>query len=111
MASGRSDPEIQVALRWASAEALKIYKVANVEDYAGWLTEAERQEITGMRAIGLPRAPARPLPPHDHLDRALELLDNEAELCTGATAADADLVRGIAFGNEDTPMDYDPDSW
>ena len=82
-----------------------------MEDYAGWLTEAERQEITGMCAIGLPRAPARPLPQHDHLDRALELLDNEAELCTGATAADADLARGAAFGTEDTPMDFDPDSW
>ena len=70
MASGRTDAEIQLALRWASDDALRIYKVANVETYASWLLEAEQQRLTGVRAISLPR----PLPEHDHLDRAQELL-------------------------------------
>ena len=70
MASGRSDAEIQLALRWASDDALRIYKVANVETYASWLIEAEQQRLTGVRAISLPR----PAPEHDHLDRAQGIL-------------------------------------
>ena len=111
LASGRSDPEIQVALRWASPEALQIYKVHNVEEYAGWLIEAEKQDITGMRALGLPRKLPRPPPQHDHLDRAMALLDADADLQAQATAADAAQANGTSFETTDAVADYDLDSW
>ena len=103
MAAGRSDAEIQMALRWSSDEALKIYKVTNVEHYAQWLIEAERQEVTGMRARALPRA----LPQHDHIDRAIAVLDSRAELQARAATADLELASGTQLGPEDGAPDYD----
>jgi len=98
MASGRSDAEIQLALRWASDDALKIYKVANVETYASWLHDAERQRVTGMRAVSLPRQP----PEHDHLDRARAILAAGRELEQYSEAADTPTG-----GVEPTTVDYD----
>ena len=96
MATGRSDAEIQIALRWASTEALRIYKVTNAEQYARWLHEAESAELTGMRAIQLPRQ----LPQHDH-ELAMHAL-REAKLDqAGSEPAEelADTTAGL--GDED----------
>ena len=102
MAAGKSDAEIQVALRWASPEALQIYKIANVEQYAGWLVEAERQTLTGTRAIGLPRV----LPQTDHLERAAMLAGAGRDLQERAALDDAALRTG-AQATEDGAPDYD----
>ena len=53
LASGCSDGQIQAALRWASAEALLIYKVIQREDYGGWITRGETARTTGARASAL----------------------------------------------------------
>jgi hypothetical protein len=49
MAADCSDAQIQAALRWASNDALKCYKVANKEAYGGWLIRAEKVKLTGER--------------------------------------------------------------
>ena len=110
MASGRTDAEIQLALRWASPEALKIYKVANAEQYAGWLRGAEQTELTGMRAVQIP---PRPAPAHDHLAAYHSLSEGRADLLAQAGLADLDTPTG--GGDVTVPedeVDYDPDaSW
>ena len=53
LAAGCSDGQIQAALRWASAEALLIYKVIQREDYGSWITRGETQRTTGARAAAL----------------------------------------------------------
>ena len=53
LAAGCSDGQIQAALRWASAEALLIYKVIQREDYGDWITRGETQRTTGARASTL----------------------------------------------------------
>ena len=53
LAAGCTDAQIQAALRWASAEALLIYKVIQREDYGDWLTRGQTQRTTGARAASL----------------------------------------------------------
>ena len=43
----------RAALRWASEDALKVYKVPNKATYAGWLTSAERVKLTGVRLAAM----------------------------------------------------------
>ena len=108
MAAGRSDAQIQIALRWASQEALQIYKVTNIEEYASWLLDAEKQVTTGLRAGALPRV--RP-PQHDHLDRAAAMLDADPDMRVRASAADAELAAGIQHAQDSGVADYDLTSW
>ena len=53
LAAGCTDGQIQAALRWASLEALLIYKVIQREDYGDWLARGETQRTTGARAAAL----------------------------------------------------------
>ena len=53
LAAGCTDGQIQAALRWASTEALLIYKVIQREDYGDWLARGETQRTTGARAAAL----------------------------------------------------------
>ena len=53
LAAGCTDAQIQAALRWASAEALLIYKVIQREDYGDWITRGQVQRTTGARAASL----------------------------------------------------------
>ena len=55
LAAGCTDAQIQAALRWASAEALLIYKVIQREDYGDWITRGQVQRTTGARAASLRR--------------------------------------------------------
>ena len=103
MAAGRTDAQIQLTLRWASDDALKIYKVANVEQYAAWLLDAERQDITGRRAIQLPRA----LPTIDHLDRVAQLHGARNELLAIAARADNEATGATVETAEGGPTDFD----
>ena len=60
-----------------------------------------------MRAIALPRPP----PPTDHFERAMVMLEADADLRNAARAADADPATGTSYGQEDQPADYDLASW
>ena len=53
LAAGCTDAQIQAALRWASAEALLIYKVIGREDYGDWITRGQTARTTGARAAAL----------------------------------------------------------
>ena len=56
MAAGCTDGQIQAALRWASDEALQVYKVVQREDYGDWITRAGTAKLTGARASSLKEA-------------------------------------------------------
>ena len=56
-----------------------------------------------MRARALPRA----LPQHDHIDRAIAVLDSRVELQARAATADLELASGTQLGPEDGAPDYD----
>ena len=61
MASGCSDSEIRMALRWASEDALLLYKHTEEATYGAWLLGAERVRLTaGGRAVELWLNWARP---------------------------------------------------
>jgi len=92
VAAGCSDGEVQAALRWASEDALKVYKVANKETYAGWLIRAERVKLTGVRLASMPRPP----PEYDNEERAAAILTSAATLVRTATAGDAEDVQHSA---------------
>lgn len=111
MAAGRTDAEIQLALRWASPEALRIYQVANAELYGQWLIDAERQELTGMRAIQVPRPTARPLPEHDHLVRNATLRAERMDLIARAGRADRSASNALENNEDEDAHDYDLDGW
>jgi len=85
-AAGCTDSEIQAALRWASTDALKVYKVANAATYGGWLMRAERVRLTGERIITLRKT--RHLPTTDHDDMALAVVDARGELDKAADTSD-----------------------
>ena len=87
MAARCTDAQIQAALRWSSAEALAIYKNANMSQYGGWLLTAEQQKLTGMRAVNLPR----PLPQTDNINRAVAVGGGRRELATFADQTDTDV--------------------
>ena len=53
LAAGCTDAQIQAALRWASSEALLIYKVIGREDYGDWITRGQTARTTGARAAAL----------------------------------------------------------
>jgi hypothetical protein len=92
MAAGCSDGEIQAALRWASEDALKIYKVPNKEQYGGWLQRAERVKLTGVRLAAMPRPP--PQFDNDHL--AALVLADERPLRRAAERGDAEDIQHAA---------------
>ena len=88
LAAGCSDAEIQAALRWASEDALKIYKVPNKELYGGWLRKAERERLTGERAVTL-QADVRAMPIYEQEGQVQLWLDTGAALERTAGHADA----------------------
>lgn len=75
MLADGTDAQIQAALRWASAEALEIYKVVEPEVYSSWLLRAGRAEVTGRQTQHLPR----PLPQTDPEDWVAALWEGRAE--------------------------------
>jgi len=86
VAAGCTDGEVQAALRWASEDALKIYKVPNKEQYGGWLLRAERVKLTGARLAAMPRPP----PQFDNERLAALVLDGERTILRAADAGDAE---------------------
>ena len=93
VAAGCSDGEVQAALRWATEDALKVYRVPNKEQYGGWLERAERVKLTGVRLAAMPRPP----PPIDNERRAALVLDAAHGLDRTAAAGDADDVALAAL--------------
>ena len=106
MASGRSDGEIQAALRWSSPASLQVYKITNAEQYASWLRAAEATELTGRRAVQAPR----PHPQHDHLAAAHAWRESSQNFIAAAIRADRDTRDAPAPEAEDLEDDYDPDA-
>ena len=77
MAAGCSDAQIQACLRWASDEALDLYKRTSDEDYGGWLLRGEQQRLSQLQLTNhLPRA----LPRVDADDMAAAMLTSRLEL-------------------------------
>ena len=108
LASGRSDAQIQVALRWATSEALQVYKTTNIEEYGSWLLTAEQQVVSGLRARALPTVQTTQL---DHIDRAMAMLDADSDLRLQARAADTELAAGVPTSHDGETADYDLHSW
>ena len=81
MAAGCSDAQIQAALRWASDEALELYKRTSDVEYGGWLARAERQRLSQLQLTHhLPRA----LPRYESHDLAGALIDSRIEMAAEA---------------------------
>ena len=97
MAAGCSDAQIQAALRWASEDALKIYKVANHDVYGGWLRSAEGVKLTGERAITL-QADMRALPVTEPEQEIELLVATGAAIDRAAGGADATDLRTVSQG-------------
>ena len=89
VAAGCSDGEVQAALRWASEDALKDNKVANKEQYGGWLLAAEKVKLTGVRLAAMPRPP----PEYDNERRAALVLQTAPAVMRAAEAGDAEDVQ------------------
>ena len=56
MQAGCTDGQIQAALRWASDDALRLYRRTEADKYGGWLLGAERVNLTAAMTHHLPRA-------------------------------------------------------
>ena len=89
MAADCTDAQIQAALRWASEDALKIYKVANREAYGGWLRRAERAKLTGERARTLQADKGRAHPPFENEHELAFDMQQAGLMERTAAAADA----------------------
>ena len=105
LAAGRTDGQIQAALRWASAEALAEYKMINKEVYGGWILGAEKQILTGRRACNLPRR----TPQHDYIERVMQIQNERQECFREAALADQDL--GNALDAETLAGRAEPNAW
>ena len=79
-AAGCSDNEIQAALRWASVEALNTYRGTSKATYGSWLERAAVATFTVFRGRAVLTGRLAPLPTVDHCDRALQFLEDQAEL-------------------------------
>ena len=113
LAAGCTDAQIQAALRWASADAVEIYKVANREQYGGWLLRAEKEQLTGERLIQLLEQ-RRFIPVTDGDELAGIYLDQRKELDSTAERADTrDSALLAAIGRpaplEDATAAFDSD--
>jgi len=93
VAAGCSDGEVQAALRWASEDALKVYKVANKEQYGGWLLAAEKVKLTGVRLAAMPRPP----PEYDNERRAALVLQTAPAVMRAAAAGDSEDIQHAAI--------------
>ena len=56
LAGAYTDGQIQAALRWASDDALRLYRRTEADKYGGWLLGAERVNLTAAMTHHLPRA-------------------------------------------------------
>ena len=83
------------ALRWASEEALALYKLTTPSAYGSWLIGAEQARITVHRAHHLPR----PMPRYDHYEHAAAILGAREPMLTRALAVDnaADNLTRLAL--------------
>jgi len=93
VAAGCSDGEVQAALRWASEDALKVYKVSNKEQYGGWLLAAEKVKLTGVRLAAMPRPP----PEYDNERRAALVLQTAPTVMRTAEAGDTEDIQRAAI--------------
>ena len=57
-AAGASDDRIQSMLRWASTDALLLYKRTDVDDYMSWVRCASGAAFSTIRSQHLPKAEA-----------------------------------------------------
>ena len=103
MAADCTDAQIQAALRWASEDALKVYKVANREAYGSWLTRAEKVKLTGERARSL-HATHRHLPMFEMEELAGAFTTAQQQLGRAAAAADSGDPDAIAAGGVECVM-------
>jgi len=95
MAAGCTDAQIQAAVRWASEDALKIYKVTNREAYGDWLVRAERAKLTGERATTL-HVDHRHMPITSHDELVASFLGERDALEKTSDTADAADERAVA---------------
>ena len=104
LAAGASDPQIQAALRWASEDALKIYKVPNRDVYGGWLRAAERTKLNGERARTL-QQDVRAMPVYEQ-EQELELdMAHAGLLDRNAAHADASDMAVVSEGGVDALLE------
>jgi hypothetical protein len=84
MAAGCSDSEIRAALRWASEDALLLYKRTEAATYGSWLLGAERVRLTASMTHHLPR----PVPRTDSDHLAAAAIDTRRDLVERAAGWD-----------------------
>ena len=87
LAAKCSDAQIQAALRWASDEALELYKRTSDEEYGAWLLRAEQQRLNQLMLT-------------HHLPRALPRYESH-DLAGAFIAARLDLSREALLGAPD----------
>ena len=104
LAAGCSDAQIQAALRWASPDALEIYKVTNREAYGGWLLAAEKEQLTGERLIQL--LEQRRFAPTTEADELVGIyLAQRKEIDASAARADTRDAALLAAHGRPAPLD------
>ena len=92
MAAGCKDTEIQAALRWASEDALLLYKRTEADAYGAWLLGAERVHLTARMTHHMPR----PMPRYENDAVAATFITARVDIDSAADAADRNDAAAAA---------------